>query len=190
MKRQNTKNEGVFTVNGKKAMFALFEDEDYEALKSGEAVDNNGFRSTKGNYRSRQPQYADITPEAAVEIASTASSLHFTSPHSETIGTPTTAWRTVPAVCREPSEQLGKQVKMFFIKNLAAPVGSYVFNQCLLPWIMDKVGDYFWQITGYRKPAPVPFYTQVIDAEEVRQSDESGPEKTSYESDKIVKFPA
>lgn len=190
MKKQNNKNEGVYTVNGKKAMLALFEDEDYKALKSGEAVDNNGFRSPKGNYRSRQPEYADITPETAAEIARSAASPLFTPAFPGITDTPSTVRHTVPAVRREPSEQLGRQVKEFLIKNVAAPIGSYLLNQYALPWAEDMFGEWFCRVTGYRKPIPVQVYAPVIDAEEVRQADKSSSARTSDESDKVIRFPA
>lgn len=58
-----------------KEMIATFSDEAYAALKSGEAVDNNGFRSKKGNYYPDQPtyrekdQYQDQLKQAGVDIA-------------------------------------------------------------------------------------------------------------------------
>lgn len=43
-----------------KRMYADFSDEAYEAFKSGEAVDNNGFRSKKGNFYPDQPTFSPM----------------------------------------------------------------------------------------------------------------------------------
>lgn len=57
-----------------KEMIATFSDEAYAAYKSGEAVDNNGFRSKKGNYYPDQPtfrekdQYQDQFKDAGVKL--------------------------------------------------------------------------------------------------------------------------
>ena len=42
-----------------KKMIAIFSDEAYEDLKSGRAIDNNGFRSKKGNFHPDQPTYEE-----------------------------------------------------------------------------------------------------------------------------------
>lgn len=42
-----------------KKMIAIFSDEAYEDLKSGRAIDNNGFRSKKGNFHPDQPTYKE-----------------------------------------------------------------------------------------------------------------------------------
>ena len=42
-----------------KKMIAIFSDEAYEDLKSGRAIDNNGFRSNKGNFHPDQPTYKE-----------------------------------------------------------------------------------------------------------------------------------
>lgn len=42
-----------------KKMIAVFSDEAYEDLKSGRAIDNNGFRSKKGNFHPDQPTYKE-----------------------------------------------------------------------------------------------------------------------------------
>ena len=191
MKKQNNENKSVYTVNGKKAMFALFEDEDYEALKNGEAVDNNGFRSPKGNYRPRQPEYADITPEAAAEIARTAASPSRMPVVSEAVYAPAVAQPSVPSVRREPSGQIGRQVGGFLFRNVVVPVGSRVWNQYALPWLADTCGDWFCKLTGYRKPVPIPVYAQpVIDAEEVRPAYDSTHAADAECRRKTVRFPA
>ena len=43
-----------------KKIWAIFSDEAYEDLMSGKAVDNNGFRSPKGNFRSDQPSFCPV----------------------------------------------------------------------------------------------------------------------------------
>lgn len=42
-----------------KKMIAIFSDKAYEDLKSGRAIDNNGFRSNKGNFHPDQPTYKE-----------------------------------------------------------------------------------------------------------------------------------
>jgi len=42
-----------------KKMIAIFSDEAYEDLKSGRAIDNNGFRNKKGNFHPDQPTYKE-----------------------------------------------------------------------------------------------------------------------------------
>ena len=42
-----------------KKMIAIFSDEAYEDLKSGRAIDNNGFRTKKGNFHPDQPTYKE-----------------------------------------------------------------------------------------------------------------------------------
>lgn len=42
-----------------KKMIAIFSDAAYEDLKSGRAIDNNGFRSNKGNFHPDQPTYKE-----------------------------------------------------------------------------------------------------------------------------------
>lgn len=190
MKKQNNEKD-VYTVNGKKAMFALFEDEDYDALKSGEAVDNNGFRSPKGNYRPRQPMYTDITPEAAAEIAKAATPPPSAPAISGTVYAPTASRSSVPTVRRDPSEQIGRQVGGFLYRNVVAPVGSRVWHQYALPWLTEKCGDWFCRLTGYRKPVPIPVYVPpVIDAEEVRPAFNSAPATRAERQGKTLRFPA
>ncbi len=43
-----------------KRMYAILSDESYDAFMRGEAVDNNGFRSTKGCFYPNQPSFAPI----------------------------------------------------------------------------------------------------------------------------------
>ncbi len=56
-------------------MEAVFTEDAYKALMNGEAVDNNGLRSSKGNYWSEQPsfrlknKYQEEIKEAEVEFA-------------------------------------------------------------------------------------------------------------------------
>ena len=172
-------------------MFALFEDEDYDALKSGEVIDNNGFRSPKGNYRPRQPMYADITPEAAAEIVRTSTPPYSVPAVSGTDYAPTASRSSVPTVCRAPSGQIGRQVGGFLYRNVVAPVGSKVWHQYALPWLADKCGDWFCRLTGSRKPVPIPVYVPpVLDDEDARPAYDSAPATKAERRGKTFRFPA
>lgn len=46
-----------------KRMYADFDDQAYSDLKSGKAIDSNGFRKADGSYHPNQPSYQDIPDE-------------------------------------------------------------------------------------------------------------------------------
>lgn len=45
-----------------KTMYAIFSDQAYDDFMNGKAVDNNGFRSPKGNFYSDQPSFSPFYP--------------------------------------------------------------------------------------------------------------------------------
>ena len=58
-----------------KTMYAIFSDQAYDDFMNGRAVDNNGFRSPKGNFYSDQPSFSLLYPrqeqikDAGVKLA-------------------------------------------------------------------------------------------------------------------------
>lgn len=62
---------------------ATVDKDTYEAFKNGEAVSNNGLRSTKGNFWSNQPEFSiddrrDVKEYMQAEAVAIASGLFFT----------------------------------------------------------------------------------------------------------------
>ena len=156
MRKENrTQN---FTIDGKPAMFAVFEPGDFEDLKNGKAVDNNGFRSTKGNYRSRQPKYVELSQkdiEALCDIDRRQE----------------TAITEVPAqnymideghANSGPStrEIVGRELCYALYRDILMPVlKEYVF-----PILAEKIGESFENAIGCRKK-PLKFEEIIVSAE-------------------------
>ncbi len=185
------KENQVMMMDGKVVTLALFEPRDYCDLKNGKAVDNNGIRSRKGNYLSRQPQHIDVPQEI---IAAYHTSISASDNYAQCMGSEQNVHSQnktrAPGAAKTHEERI---VEKLLKQYIIAPVIRNVSKKYVVPVLTDKIGGLIHRIaTTDCSPNLSTKAQEIVRYAEMNNSNkrENQVQEPEQLSDKIIRFPA